>query len=106
MRGNFPVEKITSVKNQRIKDWKKLSTRKGRNKANQYIIEGFHLVEEAVKAKVLIDYILIKEDLISIEWLTDLKVERIELSSEVAEELSGTQATQGIFAVLPISESL
>lgn len=104
MRGNFPVEKITSVKNQRIKDWKKLSTRKGRNKANQYIIEGFHLVEEAVKAKVLIDYILIKEDLISIEWLTDLKVERIELSSEVAEELSGTQATQGIFAVLPISE--
>lgn len=104
LERKFPVEKIESIKNQKVKNWKKLLTKKGRKKTNQYLIEGFHLVEEAVKAKVPIDYILVEENLGNVDWLNDSVVERIELSSGVSAELSDTEATQGIFAVLPIIE--
>ena len=46
------MEKITSVKNQKIKQWKKLHLTKGRKESNQYVIEGEHLYLEAVKSDV------------------------------------------------------
>ena len=48
---------ISSVQNQQIKELKKLFTRKGRKKAGQYLLEGPHLVEMAVKADAEIQMI-------------------------------------------------
>lgn len=44
------VEELTSVKNARVKEWKKLQTRKGRKQQGRYLLEGWHLVNEALQA--------------------------------------------------------
>ncbi|TFE08791.1 RNA methyltransferase, partial [Ligilactobacillus salivarius] len=41
---------ITSTSNSRVKEWKKLNTKKGRKKQNKYFLDGLHLVKEALKA--------------------------------------------------------
>ena len=40
------MEKIVSMKNQKVKQWKKLQTTKGRKEARAYLIEGTHLLKE------------------------------------------------------------
>ena len=42
---------ISSPKNEKIKELVKLQTAKGRKKAGMYLLEGEHLVEEAIKEK-------------------------------------------------------
>ena len=53
---------IESKENNLFKNTKKLKERKNRNKSNKYVIEGFRLVEEAFKAKVSIDYLIVTKD--------------------------------------------
>jgi len=47
------MEIITSISNQKIKDIKKLRLKKYRDKSQEFIVEGEHLVEEALKNKCL-----------------------------------------------------
>ena len=39
---------IESTQNKKVKLWKKLKTKKGRQQENLYLLEGEHLVREAV----------------------------------------------------------
>lgn len=52
---------IESKENAIYKEIKKLKERKNRNKAKKYLIEGFRLVEEALKANTKIDCIFFTE---------------------------------------------
>ncbi|WP_062047833.1 RNA methyltransferase [Bacillus sp. JCM 19034] len=93
------MKRIDSVKNERIKQWKKLHTKKGREKAGQFIIEGFHLVEEALRSDIDVSHILLEEGL---DWPKDWQSkqeERIEVSEAVLKELSDTQTPQGVVAI-------
>ena len=46
------IKRIESTQNSLVKYWKKLTVvRKEREKSKEFIIEGFHLVEEALKNK-------------------------------------------------------
>jgi TrmH family RNA methyltransferase len=94
------MEKIESIKNTRIKEWKKLLRAKGRKKANQYIVEGFHLVEEAMHSGVLVEQVIIREDVLEEERTFSLPDNTLVVTEEVAKELSDTETSQGIFAVL------
>lgn len=89
---------IQSVQNDKVKEWKKLTAKKGREKAGQFIVEGFHLVEEALKK----DYanVLIVDENIEIPhaWNVDDK-EIYHVSAAVAKALAETETTQGVFAV-------
>ena len=40
---------IMSVQNARVKEWAQLLERRGRDKQGKYIIEGYHLIEEALR---------------------------------------------------------
>ena len=53
---------IESKENNLFKNTKKLKERKNRNKSSKYIIEGFRLVQEAFKANVNIDYLIVTKD--------------------------------------------
>ncbi len=54
---NMPV--LTSIVNPKIKLVRALqSQRKGREKERRFVIEGVRLVEEAVRAKARIDFVL------------------------------------------------
>jgi TrmH family RNA methyltransferase len=95
---------IISAQNSRVKEWVQLLERRGRDKQGKYIIEGIHLVEEAVKANAPIDTIVYSFDKgkpSSIaEAAENLDCEWVGVSQAVMEKCSDTQTPQGIFAVV------
>ncbi|MGO3732869.1 MAG: TrmH family RNA methyltransferase [Vagococcus sp.] len=57
------MKSIESIKNERIKDIKKLEKKKYRDSFNQYVIEGEHLVEEALAyQKHAIDTVIVTKE--------------------------------------------
>ena len=56
------TEVITSKDNARIKNLRKLHKKKERSKAGMFLIDGEHLVEEAVKFSQQIHYIIAEEN--------------------------------------------
>ncbi len=51
---------ISSLENQRVKSLVKLQQKKYRDLENAYLVEGEHLVEEAIKASVVLEIILLE----------------------------------------------
>jgi len=95
---------IESVKNKRVKQWKKLHTRKEREKTKTYLVESFHLVEEALKSQADVKELILQEG-ISSQLVETFPEENVfTVTAEVAQAISGTETTQGIFAVLSIPE--
>ncbi|WP_041822494.1 TrmH family RNA methyltransferase [Alkalihalophilus pseudofirmus] len=96
------MKRIDSVKNEQVKGWKKLHTKKGRDKAGRFLIEGFHLVEEALKAKFHIEVILMTEQtVLPLTWEV-YENDIIIVSPQVLKEISETETPQGIAAVCAI----
>lgn len=87
--------KITSVQNETIKKYALLKNKKNRDEAREFIIEGYHLVKEALKT-----------NLVKKIFYTDLKdinpeiIECIEVSDNVLAKLSFTSNPQGIVAIV------
>ena len=52
------MEELTSIHNQHVKDWKKLATKKFRKQTGYYLLDGWHLVNEAVQAGVAIHQLI------------------------------------------------
>lgn len=90
---------IQSVKNPQVKKWRKLATRKERDKTGRYMMEGFHLVEEALSYKNEIEEIIMEENIVlPAKWNMD-GIPITIVTAEVAKSLAETETTQGIFAV-------
>ncbi|MBM7584899.1 TrmH family RNA methyltransferase [Bacillus pakistanensis] len=90
---------IQSAKNAQVKQWKKLLTKKGRDEFGTYLLEGFHLVEEALKYKEDIVELIMNEEVdLPHSWDYD-EVSITMVSKEVAKALSDTGTTQGVFAI-------
>lgn len=90
---------IESKKNPRVKEWKKLQTKKGRDRSGCFLIEGYHLVEEALDAGVTLTEVIVqgKADL-PLEWnLDDLAI--YEVTTSVMKDISETEHPQGVAAV-------
>lgn len=83
--------KIASVNNQLIKDTVKLHQRKHRNKQNLFVMEGYHLYEEAKK-----------QGIIRTIFTTDESIQGdnvIYVTRPVLEKLSQMKSPQGVFVV-------
>jgi TrmH family RNA methyltransferase len=94
---------IVSPQNPRVKEWVQLLERRGREKQGKFLIEGFHLVEEAVKAGAPITTIVYSLDKDKPEELyaaTEARIEWIGVSGQVLEKCSDAHTPQGIFAVV------
>lgn len=101
------MERIESLQNKQVKEWKKLLTRKGRKKQNKYIIEGLHLVEEALKADAAIEVLIIREDKVA-EYAylyEESETDSVEVTEDISSILSDAVTEQGIFAVIKSVES-
>ncbi|MFC5451523.1 TrmH family RNA methyltransferase [Paenibacillus aestuarii] len=94
---------IMSVQNNRVKEWAQLLERRGRDKQGKYLIEGYHLVEEALRAGAPVETIVFSVDKGRPEelaaWAAD-RVEWVGVSQAVLDKCSDTQTPQGIFAVV------
>ena len=90
------MKEITSSQNNLVKQWRKLiDKKKEREQTGQFIVEGFHLVEEAMKEGLAIQ-VMMTEDVITPFSLND--VETILITEEIAKLLAETETSQMIFA--------
>lgn len=81
---------------------KKLKLRKYREKLGLYLVEGFHLIEEALKTEK-VETLLFSEKVAVqklINQIEKLNVPSIQISGRDAKSLSETETTQGVFAVI------
>ena len=79
---------ISSVQNERIKAYAKLNEKKYRDEANQFIIEGLHLVEEAKK------YNIIKEII-----TTNPNIEGTLVSEDVMKKITNQKSVVEVCAI-------
>ncbi|GEL76819.1 TrmH family RNA methyltransferase [Tenuibacillus multivorans] len=89
---------IESKQNKRVKQWKKLHRKKYRDQTEAFLIEGWHLVEEAIKSDWTIQTLIMVEDRERPEVWSHM--DTIYVSQDVFKELSQTETPQGIMAVV------
>lgn len=94
------MKRIESTQNALVKYWKKLATtRKERERSGEFIVEGFHLVEEALKNKERVLQLIVREGVdLPMLWPID-DIASIEVTAAVAKEFAETETSQGVFAV-------
>ncbi|NNU83246.1 RNA methyltransferase [Geobacillus sp. BMUD] len=93
------MKRIESPKNARVKQWKKLLTKKGRDETGWFLLEGFHLIEEALKSQApLVELIVDERAAIPPGWnVSDVPV--VIVTEAVMKAISSTETPQGIMAV-------
>ncbi|MFC0270244.1 TrmH family RNA methyltransferase [Metabacillus herbersteinensis] len=93
------MNRIESVKNTKVKQWRKLHTKKEREATGTFLIEGFHLVEEALKRKEIIRELIVSEEVsLPSSWNVDDLTMTI-VTTEVMKAISDTETPQGVAAI-------
>lgn len=100
---------IESRDNNLFKETRKLKERKNRNKSGKYIIEGFRLVEEAFKAGLFIEYLVIVDENDEklkkyINKYINKDTKLCKMSANLFKELISTEQPQGVLAVAKMNE--
>lgn len=93
---------ITSIQNERVKTWHKLHKRKYRQQTNTFLIEGFHLLEEAWKSDWEIIEVLVRED-ISLPAVYQ-SIPAFMVTEQVFQHISQTKQPQGIAAIVKMRQ--
>jgi len=96
------ISLITSIQNQQVKDWKKLRRKKYREVTGTFLIEGYHLIEEAYETDQLIKTLIIEEGKQAPAWMDEDYV--VTVTSQVFKEIAQTETPQGIAAVVEMQE--
>lgn len=94
---------ITSTQNSQVKDWRKLHTKKYRVKTNSFLIEGYHLIEEALKSGWVIEVIIVQDGIELPDWLAQQRYQLVD--PHVFAAISQTETPQGIAAVVKIKDT-
>jgi TrmH family RNA methyltransferase len=99
---------ITSPSNAKVKLVRSLSRRRARSAAQQFVVEGVRLIEEAVRAGIVPALVLYAERIEAdarahalLERLRAATPEVFATSDELMQTVSSTETPQGIVAVLP-----
>lgn len=93
------MKEISSVNNEYIKSLHKLKEKKNRIQEKKFLIEGFHLVEEAYKANKLIQ-------ILTTQYVSKFEsIEQIIVSEPIIEKLSFTKNPQGIIGVCEMNSN-
>lgn len=91
------MEIIRSKSNNLVKQIKKLQQKKYRT--SSYLIEGWHLLEEAVKAGATIQHILVVEE--HVDRVAHME-QVIVVSPEIMQDLTDSKSPQGVLAQLAL----
>ncbi len=89
---------ITSLDNDRVKNYIRLKERKYRRKTNSFIVEGRHLVLEAYRAGRIIELILEKDEVLPINLPT------VYVTKEIISRISELDTPSTIMALCTIEE--
>lgn len=88
------IYKITSKQNDKVKDVVKLTNPSERNKRQQFIVEGYHLLEMALADNSVQSLFTVKE----IPNL-DPSIDQYLVSEDILKKLSSTKNPQGVVAI-------
>ncbi|MBY0124029.1 RNA methyltransferase [Bacillus sp. S/N-304-OC-R1] len=89
---------IHSANNPQVKQWKKLLTKKERDKTGTFLVEGFHLAEEALLSGRILEIIISENTGLPPAWdYGDIPLTMV--TKEIILDLSDTETPQGIIAV-------
>jgi TrmH family RNA methyltransferase len=97
-----PTGEIASVHNSRVKLWSQLLTKRGRESQGKFLLEGIHLIQEAVQANIELEAILYSQERGYPPELEDaslLSCDSIAVSEAVLAKCADTQTPQGVVAV-------
>lgn len=89
---------ISSLQNDYVKQWRKLHRKKERINTSSFIIEGFHLVEEARRSKWIIKQMIVEENVPYPNWCEHYPL--FICTKDVFAHISQTKTPQGIAAVV------
>ncbi|WP_010271465.1 TrmH family RNA methyltransferase [Paenibacillus senegalensis] len=95
-------QEIVSLQNPRVKQWSQLLTKKGRDSQKKFMLEGNHLLIEALKAGIKLETIIydrnagIPEELQP--YIPERGLERIAVSREVLAKVADTKTPQPVMA--------
>lgn len=85
--------KINSLNNDRVKEWSKLNTKKYRDEKNEFLVEGDHLVNEAIKNN------LVKEIIIIEDFYFDTDLPKYEVTTSIMKKITNQVSISKIAAV-------
>ncbi|GMA45774.1 TrmH family RNA methyltransferase [Tetragenococcus muriaticus] len=96
------MREIQAAKNNKIKKLKKLHQRKYRNQSEDYLLEGYHLIEEAAKAHANIKEVFLDKRGMDLwqDWVEHHQFTYYVLSDEAMKSLSEQPTPQGIIALV------
>jgi TrmH family RNA methyltransferase len=102
---------ITSTSNDRVKYVHALSRRKARQEEERFVVEGFRLIEEAIRANVRPEFVFYTAELDErgkklVERLHATGVVCLDVTPGVMKFCSETETPSGILAVLPLASSI
>ncbi|WP_017473357.1 TrmH family RNA methyltransferase [Amphibacillus jilinensis] len=92
---------ITSVKNETIKNWAKLHQKKYREQEQSFIVEGMHLVEEAIKSDWIVERLIVQEG-VTFPFETE-EIPVTVVANNVLSYLAQTKSPQGILAIVKMN---
>lgn len=93
---------ITSVQNKMVKEWKKLHKRKYRYEQRRFLVEGFHLIEEAFESDWDIEMVIVQNGVDAPDWMGDDGISVV--SERVFKEITQTESPQGIAAIIQMKQ--
>lgn len=92
---------ITSARNDKIKELRSLSSKKGRRETGLHLIEGERLVLDVLKSGVVPDTVLVAEwNTTAGQKLTELGIGYVTVTAEVMKAASDTDSPQGVLAAV------
>ena len=94
------MDRITSNKNEYIKQLCRLHSAAGRKTSGLFLAEGRKVCEEAIKSNLKIERVLVTEKECSSPLLKDLEDKTVLIADHVAEKLSTMDTVPGMFMVL------
>lgn len=87
---------INSVQNETIKNIDKLNDKKVRNKKREFLVEGYHLIEEAYNHNLLKAIFTVREE----DFDKFKGVEHFLVNDQIIKKISKTVNPQGIFGIV------
>lgn len=91
---------IESIDNEKVKVWKKIRTNKYITIYNKFIVEGYHLVQEAQKTGRLLELIVLDGNKVDIN---DVKINYV--SPKIIKEISLLESIPPIMGVVSVSNN-
>lgn len=94
------MRRMVSLQNEKVKNWKKLQMKKWREKERMYLLEGPHLLQEALFTAndCLTDVIIDEGFHLPPDWpIADVEVYQV--THKIFTELSQTETPQGVIGV-------